>query len=582
MGDVRVVVISDSRRGYDDGAALAAVAAQRCGADVTRVMLVGVGGVARGQHGDNGGAYVRVPAPGPVAEPQAGALKALDDVLTGLTLRRRALDATGAGPRSVARLRLVAEIKAMQRLREQVAERPLAEAAVLRELAQIDAAATALVREVSSLSPTLVIACGPEALAAAARCGVDVIASPRTEHAPDEARVAAVAERARTSATRVLAMVPEGADHGCWEVVLSAAGFHPIQAPDEDRVIESSARLLIGPAGFAGQAWEWGQALRRETRTRVAMVDVVTVEQTGLNFPADLRPTPQQWDDLGWQLGHIPRVLSSTHVLSESLRPVLGLLNGSAITGDLPALRRAGISVAVVLHGSEVRDPRLHGSLYEHAPFGPEFADVPVLQDLADRNARILAGFHGPIFVSTPDLLDSVPHARWLPVVVGPEHFTPAPAVLQRTVPVVLHAPSNPRFKGTVEIQHVFDELAAEGLIDYHREGTADPSRMPELLREADIVVDHVVIGNYGVLAAQAMAAGRLVVGHVHERVRRRLPRPLPMLEATAHTLEAVLREALTDRDPARALAAQGPDYVADVHDGRRSAAVLSEWLGRA
>ena len=52
------------------------------------------------------------------------------------------------------------------------------------------------------------------------------------------------------------------------------------------------------------------------------------------------------------------------------------------------------------------------------------------------------------------------------------------------------------------------------------------------------------------------------------------------MLEAGADSLEAALRVVLADRDAAHATAAQGPAYVADVHDGRRSAAVLAPFLG--
>ena len=42
--------------------------------------------------------------------------------------------------------------------------------------------------------------------------------------------------------------------------------------------------------------------------------------------------------------------------------------------------------------------------------------------------------------VSTPDLLLDLPGAVWLPVVVDTELWRPGPPVLEREVPVVLHA----------------------------------------------------------------------------------------------------------------------------------------------
>ena len=41
-----------------------------------------------------------------------------------------------------------------------------------------------------------------------------------------------------------------------------------------------------------------------------------------------------------------------------------------------------------------------------------------------------------------------------------------------------------------------------------------------------------------------------------------------------------LLERYLADRDAAREFASAGPGFVADIHDGRRSAAVLADWLG--
>ncbi len=570
-----VVLVTDVRHGFDDGAATARAVAEASGARVTTVMLVDRGGRT------SGAGWVRVPTPAAPVDLQTTRLRVLDETLAALGLRGRRLEAEGASGRDPRRLRVVAEVRALRRVRDQLAKAALPESGVLLALALLDTAATALTREVTAAAPTLVVACGPEALAAAVRSGTRFVYSPRARPDASDDRAAAVRERERTAQARAVAVVAPDADAGGWGSALRLAGLPVVSesAPDdlETPLPQLTAtRLLVGPAGFAGQAWEWAAAARRELGVDA---EVVTVEQDGLNFAADLRPTPAEWDDLAWQLAHVPRVLARTHVLSESVRPVLGLLNGSVLPGDLPALRRAGVRVAVVCHGSDIRDPRLHGALYEHAPFGSGFDDVASLQEIAERNGRILAGFSGPVFVSTPDLLDSVPHATWLPVVIGEENFTESPLVFSSSVPVVLHAPSNPRFKGTSFIEPVLQRLSDEGLIDYRRHGSTDPAQVPAVLREADVVIDHVVIGNYGVLAAQALAAGRVVLGHVHERVRRRVPREVPILETTPETVESVLRGVLADREGARAVAAQGPAFARELHDGRRSARVLAPFL---
>ena len=93
-------------------------------------------------------------------------------------------------------------------------------------------------------------------------------------------------------------------------------------------------------------------------------------------------------------------------------------------------------------------------------------------------------------------------------------------------------------------------------------------------------MLDQFAIGTYGVLAAEAMAAGRVVVSHVPDQVRRMHGDEPPIVEATPDDLETVVRRLLTDRDAARDVARKGVPYVRELHDGRFSAAVLRDVLG--
>src|SRR5690606_41595119 len=104
----------------------------------------------------------------------------------------------------------------------------------------------------------------------------------------------------------------------------------------------------------------------------------------------------------------------------------------------------------------------------------------------------------------------------------------------------------------------------------------------------ADIVIDQIVLGNAGVLTAEATAAGRLVVGHLLPAVRERMTafdsmgQPPPVLEADPDTLEEVLREILADRATYQAIAARGPAWSRRNHDGTRAADALRPWLSPA
>ena len=154
---------------------------------------------------------------------------------------------------------------------------------------------------------------------------------------------------------------------------------------------------------------------------------------------------------------------------------------------------------------------------------------------------------------------------------------------MQRRVPLAVHAPSNERIKGSDLIDPVLQQLADRGLIEYRRIRGVQPEQMPAVYREADIVLDQFRIGSYGVAACEAMAAGRVVLGHVTPAVRQTIldlaGMPLPIVEATPSSLEDVMLGLLDDRSRSIAAGAAGPAFVREIHDGRRSATALSEFL---
>jgi glycosyltransferase involved in cell wall biosynthesis len=338
----------------------------------------------------------------------------------------------------------------------------------------------------------------------------------------------------------------------------------------------------IGPANMAGQAWAWAKALERHlpgVSTEVIVVDRGSV----LVFEADeIVPATTYSRDARWAQALEARALDTwTHALLEAGRPIFGLRHGRDFSGDVPVLRAVGVEVALLLHGSEVRNPSRHAQTTPWSPFRDPDEELTARLQLGwNQLFPLIDEFDGPKLVSTPDLLADVPGAIWLPVVVDLDVWGTDQPVMQREVPIVLHAPSRASIKGTAYVEDAMRVLSAEGLVDYRRIEGLVPADMPSRLAQADIVLDQFSLGSYGVLAAQAMAAGRVVVGHVTQEVRSLCPGDLPIVEATPDQLVEVVRGLLMDRDGAVASAQAARRYVADVHSGERSAQVLTAALG--
>ncbi len=365
---------------------------------------------------------------------------------------------------------------------------------------------------------------------------------------------------------------------------LSGADFATAfaQASRRPDVPSEARRLWVAPANFAGQGDAWARAVG----AHVAGVGARSMAVAGrIAFPTDQRVDPAIYRDLAWQRAQERYVLDHyTHVLVESERPVLGTLYGRTCEGEVPRLRAAGLGVALISHGSDLRVPSDHAARHPDSPFaGPQDASTAILQRQALRNRALLARFDGPVYVSTPDLLDDAPHATWCPTVVDVAAWSAAAPLLERPVPRVVHIPSSGRLKGTPHIDAALEPLAAAGLIDYRRLEGVDRSVVRAEYEAADLVVDQVAMGLYGVAAIEAMACGRVVLAYVGDTVRARIRAAtgadVPILEATPATLRALVESIAADRDTARAQAAAGPAYVRAVHDGRLSASVLARWL---
>ncbi|MDR3360000.1 MAG: hypothetical protein LBO20_05015 [Bifidobacteriaceae bacterium] len=345
--------------------------------------------------------------------------------------------------------------------------------------------------------------------------------------------------------------------------------------------------LFVGPANFAGQGHQWARATERAGA--VAKAESFTLDEANrFAFPVDCSVAAATYRfDQDWQRSQVDRLTRDfSHVLFEAFRPLFGDLFRLDPWAEAAELRRLGLKVAAMAHGSEVRVPSLHAGRHSFSPFGAMPADELVpLEAIARRNLALAASFPGPIFVSTPDLLDWLPEATWCPVVADQAVWRVAPTEFVRPVPVVAHVPSNAALKGTAEARAAASELDQAGLIEYRELRGVAPAAMPAAIQAADVVLDQFALGSYGVAAAEAMSAGRVVVGNVTPKVRAHVAAAtgldLPIVQAEPLDVGETLRRLVADREAGRQAAAAGQAFAAAAHDGVAAAeALTARFLG--
>jgi glycosyltransferase involved in cell wall biosynthesis len=166
---------------------------------------------------------------------------------------------------------------------------------------------------------------------------------------------------------------------------------------------------------------------------------------------------------------------------------------------------------------------------------------------------------------------------RWLPgaeVVLPGVDFRDYPhlAPSDASRPLVVHAPSNRSKKGTDAVIAACAALPVdleiiEGLP--HREAR-------RRYEAADIVIDQLKVGWYGVFAIEAMALGKPVICYLHEDALRETERAfktnVPVLSATSDTLEHQLQALVESSDLRRRVGASSRAYAEKLHDVDRIA----------
>lgn len=245
-----------------------------------------------------------------------------------------------------------------------------------------------------------------------------------------------------------------------------------------------------------------------------------------------------------------------------------------------PFLDTRGRPLVVQLHGSDVRG---RGST--------------VSGRLVHRSLRRAAA----VVASTPDLVDDVPEARYLPNPIDLDVFTPGAGTGQAAAPdrptVLLFARLDP-VKGAATLVAIAAELrrrrpdvrlvgVAGGRLDAEAvavgvelAGPRGAAAVADLLREADVVVGQQHLGALGLSELEAMACGRPVIAPVRAEL---YDADLPVVRASGAVAAVDACLELLDDEGRRAVAgADGRRYVAARHDPAAVAAALTRIYAEA
>jgi glycosyltransferase involved in cell wall biosynthesis len=173
--------------------------------------------------------------------------------------------------------------------------------------------------------------------------------------------------------------------------------------------------------------------------------------------------------------------------------------------------------------------------------------------------------------VGSYDAIRWVPEAEMIPPGIDVKSIEPAPPS-DSTRPVILHAPSSRRRKGTEQVLAACESLDADLVLV---EGLHHDAAF-ERYREADIVVDQLNAGWYGLFAIECMALGKPVVTFLLDEAVQRSEEAfgtrVPIVNASQDDLRQRLEPLVASAADRRRIGVESRAYVERVHDLERVA----------
>ncbi len=245
---------------------------------------------------------------------------------------------------------------------------------------------------------------------------------------------------------------------------------------------------------------------------------------------------------------------------------------------DLKRLRKKK-KVFIEFHGSELRwrfnrKPEDKNSYaYIHG--------IPNVSKFNQAKIQYLCNNCDGIVLHDCELLPHLPVTKtpvfFLPLRIDINRFAPNYPVLDKDEVVIVHAPSKRAIKGTEYITEAVEKLSQKYRIKYILIENMTNDEAIKVYSEADIIVDQLFIGTYGVFACEAMALGKPVITYISDDMMKNFPEQLPIVSSSIYRIEKTLEEMIQDGEKRRALGLEGRKYVENYHDYRKVASLAEK-----
>lgn len=133
--------------------------------------------------------------------------------------------------------------------------------------------------------------------------------------------------------------------------------------------------------------------------------------------------------------------------------------------------------------------------------------------------------------------------------------------------PIIVHAPTDSNLKGTEYVIAAIDKLKGEYPLEFILIQGISHEQATSIYKKADIIIDQLLIGSYGIFATEAMALGKPVICYIRDDLKSTYPEDLPIVSANPDNIYEELKILVGNPELRENLGFRGRNYVEKYHD---------------
>ena len=327
-------------------------------------------------------------------------------------------------------------------------------------------------------------------------------------------------------------------------------------------------KVLHAPHNIAGQA----SIIAKAQRELGIESDVLVFDQNYLNYECDINLS----------LSEKPKMIAKILQLINFIRCLFKYdvfhfhFTSSLLPKnlDLPILKLFGKKIVMQYWGSDIRQLDIAKKYKYH--YAREMEIDPEKEECKRKKIKRINKYADMTIVGDYELSEYSPSSVVIHCAFDPTNVHSIENNSKEKLKIV-HAPTNRIIKGTKYVLEAVEKLKNEGHdFEFVLVENKPHSEALKIFEDADIVIDQLLAGSYGLVAIECMAMGKPVLCYIREDIEKYYQN-LPILNTNPDTIYDNLKLLIENPKLRKELGEKGRKYVEEVHDSRKIAMQMIE-----